>query len=506
LANRTLTRQFAERQVDKTYVLLTDRPVSVAELVVRSRLIRAGARFLSSPRGQDAQTRFHLKTADFLLPGNQQLDQLSSHLRQKVAWGGKGGEGGRVSLIEAVPLTGRTHQIRAHAAESGFPILGDTLYGGTPWQRVCLHAEELTLRHPASGERIMFHAPCDFLADPSLALRLALFDPALTDAFRVIHGASDGWPGWYLDRLGDFWLSQSQQPLTEAQQDRLARRVAPESVRIPCQGGATASQCISAPRGVYHKILSRHVRDVPADAASPKLVSGLAASQRFAVRENGVVFELSFQEGYSVGLFLDQRENRRRLLTGHVGAGFALYGDAPATRQPEVLNLFAYTCGFSVCAALGGARTTSVDLSRGYLEWGRRHFGLNGLDTVGHEFLQGDAFDWLRRLAKRGRLFDVVLLDPPTFSQSKVSGVFRAEKDYGKLVAAALPVVRPGGVLFASTNAAQWPARQFLATLETALKAAGRRVTRQHYAPQPPDFPISRAEPAYLKTVWLRVA
>ncbi len=208
-----------------------------------------------------------------------------------------------------------------------------------------------------------------------------------------------------------------------------------------------------------------------------------------------------------MGLFLDQRDNRHRLLTRHVGAGFPLVGSPPAGSPPsfEVLNAFAYTCGFSVCAAKAGARTTSLDLSKKYLDWGKRNFALNHLDLAGHEFIYGDAFDWLRRLAKKQRLYDVVLLDPPTFSQSKESGVFRADKDYSQLVAAALPLLRTGGVLFASTNAADWPPEEFLATVEQAIHAAHRKIIQRHYVPQPVDFPSSRAEPAYLKTVWLRV-
>ena len=114
-------------------------------------------------------------------------------------------------------------------------------------------------------------------------------------------------------------------------------------------------------------------------------------------------------------------------------------------------------------------------------------------------------FDWLRRLAKKGRQFDAVLLDPPTFSQSKESGVFRAEKDYGRLVALALPLLKPGGVLFASTNCATLDPEEFLASIAGALGQARCRAVQEHYFPQPPDFPITRQEPAYLKTVWLRV-
>jgi len=301
----------------------------------------------------------------------------------------------------------------------------------------------------------------------------------------VIHGASDGWPGWYVERLGKFLLSQSEQSLRAEQREELARLAG-----------------IFSARGAYHKILSRQVRRTTAAEASPQLVLGEGAPERFEICENGVRFELSFNEGYSTGLFLDQRDNRRRFLTGHIAADFDL---EPWTPDFGLLNCFAYTCGFSVCAARSGAKTTSLDLSKKFLEWGRRNFALNGLDPAAHDFIYGDAFDWLRRLAKKRRAFDAVALDPPTFSQSKEHGVFRAEKDYGKLAAAALPLVKPGGVLFASTNAADWPPEKFLADVEKAIHSAHRKILQRHHVPQPPDFPISRAEPAYLKTVWLRI-
>ena len=161
---------------------------------------------------------------------------------------------------------------------------------------------------------------------------------------------------------------------------------------------------------------------------------------------------------------------------------------------------------FSVCAAKAGAHTTSLDLSKKYLEWGKRNFALNGLDPAAHDLIYGDTFDWLRRFAKKGRAFDAIVLDPPTFSQSRVHGVFRVEKNFCDLVAAALPVLKPGGILLASTNAADWPTESFLAAIENAVRDAKRKILKQHYVPQPPDFPVSREEPAYLKTVWLRIA
>lgn len=170
-----------------------------------------------------------------------------------------------------------------------------------------------------------------------------------------------------------------------------------------------------------------------------------------------------------------------------------------------VLNAFAYTCAFSVCAAKAGAAVTSLDLSKKYLEWGRRNFTLNGLDPQSqHDFIYGDAFGWLKRLAKKGRRFDIVILDPPTFSHSKEWGAFQAQMDYGKLVDAALALLKPAGVLFASTNAATWKPEEFLKVVVSAIGGAENLAATQ-FAPQPPDFPISREEPGYLKTVWLKL-
>ena len=174
------------------------------------------------------------------------------------------------------------------------------------------------------------------------------------------------------------------------------------------------------------------------------------------------VYELSVSEGYSVGLFLDQRDNRRRLLHGHVAAEFPLY-TADKTTVPEVLNCFAYTCAFSVCAALGGARVTSLDLSRKYLDWGRRNFQLNGLNPDGHDFIYGDVFDWLKRLAKKSRSYAVIILDPPTFSRSPGHGDFRCDTDYGRLVSLALPLLQTDGVLLCSTNMARLDPEPFIA-------------------------------------------
>jgi 23S rRNA (cytosine1962-C5)-methyltransferase len=443
-ANRSLTQQFEQRSVHKKYILLTDRPGPPAATRVKSALVRSGERYLSRPVHAGAEVA-------------ETVFGAAWRENETALW-----------RLEAEPLTGKTHQIRVHAAASGFPILGDTLYGGTPSGRVHLHAAEIRFVHPATNEAMTFTAPVDFSRD----LRAALIEPAETNAYRVIHSAADGWPGLYADRLGEFLLAQSETPLTDAQKSRLEK--------------------IGA-RGIYHKRLDRQAR------GAPQHVSGETAGEEILVRENGVQFALRFDEGYSVGLFLDQRDNRRRLLTRYIAPGL----DIPPS--PEVLNAFAYTCGFSVCAARGGGRVTSLDLSKKYLEWGRRNFTLNGLDPAAHDFIFGDAFDWLGRLAKKKRLFDIVILDPPTFSRSKSHGVFQAERNYGALVAAALSLLKPGGLMLASCNTATLVPEKFLLSIERAVSEARRKLMARQYIPQPPDFPVSRTEPAYLKTVWIRV-
>ncbi len=455
-ANRSLTEQFTERRVTKKYILQTDQSVSFEKIEAVSTLVRAGEKYLSRPLTANA-------------------DKAETHFQiiQK----------GSPALIEAKPITGRTHQIRVHAAANGFPILGDALYGGTAFGRVCLHAAELSFSHPVTGKQLIFRSEPKFSDTTRFALRDAIVDFAETDGFRLIHGAPDHFLGWYVEKLGPFLLSQSEAALTPDQRNILQQLLEKYSVK-----------------GAYHKTLNRHVRGSSVKESSPEFLFGEPANEEFIIRENGVRFAMRFGEGYSVGLFFDQRENRRRFLTHYVAPDFLL------PEKGEVLNTFSYTCGFSVCAAKAGFRATSLDLSKKYLDWGKRNFALNDLDPAQHDFIFGDVFDWMRRLKKKNRLFDIVVLDPPTFSHSKESGSFRADKDYGKLIELALPLLQPKGIILASTNSATLAPETFLEMIKAPVRKANRRIVQEQYVPQPLDFPINREESAYLKTVWLRMA
>jgi 23S rRNA (cytosine1962-C5)-methyltransferase len=448
LANQSLSRQFESRTLRKSYVLLTDHDPGALPRIVSS--------------GEDtsyAETEFRAAS------------------RHRDRW-----------RVEALPRTGRTHQIRIHARDAGFPILGDERYGGSAHPRLCLHAETLELDHPANGERVSVSAPLDFDDDPGIELCKLLWPEPATNAWRLVHSRDEGDSRWTVERYGDWLESQSESEPTAREIENLERW---------CK---QLGLC-----GAYHKRLDRHVRGTDAESASPVSVFGEPAPERFEVRENGLRFLVSFREGYSSGLFLDQRDNRRRLLDGYMfpkhidSAGKAFAGTS-------VLNTFAYTCSFSVAAAVAGATVTSLDLSRKYLDWGRENFRLNGIDPAAHDFIYGDCFEWMKRLAKKSRLFDLVLLDPPTFSQSKQSGSFRADKDYGRLVALALALLAPRGILFCSTNSATFSREVFLDTIRREISHAGRDIIDELFAPQPPDFPTGRGRPGYLKTVWLRVA
>lgn len=165
-------------------------------------------------------------------------------------------------------------------------------------------------------------------------------------------------------------------------------------------------------------------------------------------RELGRRYGLDFN-AYTVGLFLDQAQNRAKV------AQLAQPGH-------RLLNLFAYTCSFSVVAATSGAETVSVDLSKPALHRGRDNFRLNDVDlepsnteAPHHRFLADDAFAVLPRLAKRGERFDWIILDPPTFSRGKRGSkkkVFRVERDLPELIELGWPLLNPGGWFLVSTN------------------------------------------------------
>jgi 23S rRNA (cytosine1962-C5)-methyltransferase len=162
-----------------------------------------------------------------------------------------------------------------------------------------------------------------------------------------------------------------------------------------------------------------------------------------------------------------------------------------------VLNTFAYTCAFGVSAALGGAkRVLNLDLSRPYLAWGQANYRLNRLPVDPHDFVFGDAFDWLGRFVRRDERFDVVIVDPPSFSSSP----FSVARDYPRLVQAAARVVAHAGILITATNHAATSDERFEGWLRAGLQSAGRQsqLVQAWHEPEA-DFPVPAGRRPYLK-------
>lgn len=217
---------------------------------------------------------------------------------------------------------------------------------------------------------------------------------------------------------------------------------------------------------------------------TPKLLSGSSGgSLQTIVAETQLKFGIDFGAGYSVGLFVDQRENR---------------GFIRQAKPKRVLNCFAYTCSFSVAAASVGAKTVNVDLSKKSLERGRQNFGLNELSTDGHQFVADDVRPVLRRLARRGEKFDMIILDPPTFSRTKGGAAFHVEKDFEDLIVAALELADPGARVLLSTNCETLNEQALERMARYCLKLT-RRSGAIHRQPPPADFPPGSAA----RSIWL---
>ncbi|HST30529.1 MAG TPA: class I SAM-dependent methyltransferase [Chthoniobacterales bacterium] len=216
----------------------------------------------------------------------------------------------------------------------------------------------------------------------------------------------------------------------------------------------------------------------------PTLLLGAGDESLHTVaRENHLKFAIDFGAGYSVGLFVDQRQNRRFIRE---------------TKPKRLLNCFAYTCSFSVAAASAGGQTINVDLSKKSLARGRKNFSLNELSSDRHQFIADDVRPVLRRLARRGDKFDVIILDPPTFSRTKGGAAFHVEKDFEDLIATSLEITAPGGHILLSTNCETLTESALERMARYALKLT-RRSGAFHREPAPSDFPPGTAA----RSIWL---
>lgn len=275
--------------------------------------------------------------------------------------------------------------------------------------------------------------------------------PPGTNAYRISDGLH--WRGVFIDALADRLL------------------VSLRDAALPAE---LRNMLEATGRPTYLKRLDKDVKEAPQRLCGPE------APLRFEIEENGVRYMMDMAAGYSQGIFLDQRNNRAEVRRRcHEGM--------------RLLNTFAYTGAFSVCAALSGATTTTLDLAQPCLNWSQENMKLNGLDPARHYFCKGDALHWLDRFARQGRMFDAIVLDPPTFSRDEKGRVWRAEQDYGKLVEKAAACLAPHGWLLCTANCRKLTPANFRKSVSGGIPGA-----KASTSPMPFDFD---GEP-YLKTLW----
>lgn len=327
--------------------------------------------------------------------------------------------------------------------------------------------------------RVLDFSPMDLTPDwiqgrvrQALDLRRRHLDLGDTSAWRLINGEGDFLPGLTVDCYGDYLMIQL---FSRAWRPHLPMLV-------------TVLQKLLEPAGIYEKFRPQQTRSL-ADRSKKmsRLLCGRAVAGRLTVRENGLNLLVDMEEGLNTGLFGDQRENRRDLMKRAAGA--------------RVLNLFAYTGAFSVAAAAAGAvKVTSVDASVAYLDWARDNFAANRLNPKRHEFLAGDCRQVLQELRRGGRGFDLIIMDPPSFSTVGKSR-FTTSGGTAEMVAEAMPLLEDGGLLITSSNHQKVDLADYLKELRRGALAAGGSLKVIGNFGQAGDYPypVTFPEGRYLK-------
>ena len=378
---------------------------------------------------------------------------------------------------------GRRHQIRRHAAASGVPVLGDEEYGGAVFERLMLNCSEV--RWPGIAEPIASARPATFAAldnglDPALSVcrdRRGKWPQVITDAFRIVHrdeipclpAAVDIYGEWF----NAIWFDETSTP------DKQVKLLHPVLAEITDTFGLRGGVIRTHRRNPHQRGLVIETEIV-----------GNEPPDTFNVREHSLDYEISLTRTQHTGLFLDQRDTRRRV--------------ALMASERRVANLFAFTCSFSVAAVAADAEVAfSVDTAKPCLNTGKTNFALNGLTEGGKgKFIQEDARKWLTRQEKRAkenprefRPWDLVICDPPVFASAKDGGRFALEKEWPHLASRAAAIMTPNGQAVFANNHRSGDHAFYRRELE--------KIFREVIDLRPPlDFPVFQGRPHHVRTFW----
>ena len=302
--------------------------------------------------------------------------------------------------------------------------------------------------------------------------RKAYYQDELTTAFRLFNQEGDGFGGMTVDLYGDYavfswynsYVYQIRKVISEA-----FRQVFPEVL------------------GTYEKI---RFKGLDYESAH---VYGQEAPDFFTILENGVLYQVFMNDGLMTGIFLDQHEVRGSLVDG-------------LAMGKSLLNMFSYTAAFSVAAAMGGAsQTTSVDLAKRSRELSQAHFQANGISTDDHRFIVMDVFEYFKYAKRKGLTYDVIVLDPPSFARNKKQ-TFSVAKDYHKLISQSLEILNPGGIIIASTNAANVSRQKFTEQIDKGFAGRSYQILNKYGLPA--DFAYNKKDESsnYLKVISMKVS
>lgn len=302
--------------------------------------------------------------------------------------------------------------------------------------------------------------------------RSAYYQDDLTTAYRLFNQEGDDFGGLTVDLYGDYavfswynsYVYQIRQTISES-----FRQVFPEVL------------------GAYEKI---RFKGLDYESAH---VYGQEAPDFFTVLENGVLYQVFMNDGLMTGIFLDQHEVRGSLVDG-------------LAMGKSLLNMFSYTAAFSVAAAMGGAsHTTSVDLAKRSRKLSQAHFQANGLSTDEHRFIVMDVFEYFKYAKRKDLTYDVIVLDPPSFARNKKQ-TFSVAKDYHKLISQSLEILNPGGIIIASTNAANVSRQKFTEQIDKGFAGRSYQILNKYGLPA--DFAYNKKDESsnYLKVISMKVS
>ncbi len=310
--------------------------------------------------------------------------------------------------------------------------------------------------------------------EKSIAARQKFYNSKKTNAFRVFNGEGDGIGGLTIDYFDGYYLFNWYNKGIYTFKDKIL----------------SAFMNVTEFKGIYEK---KRFNDGGKVIESESYVCGEEAPTPLVIMENNNYYALDFNDGGMVGLFLDQRDVRNCIQKKY-------------SKGKRVLNTFSYTGGFSIAAAIGGANNTvSVDVAKRSLEWTEENLYLNDLSLMSNEIIITDVFEYFDTAYENNELFDVIVLDPPSHSKTKMK-IFSVEKHYQELIEKSIKLLKKDGIIVASTNHSGLSRDKFMEQIDAGFKAEKSKYKVVEEFRLPEDFRTNKKFEGsnYLKVIFVQ--